>query len=447
MEKVGFVSLGCPKNLVDSEVMLGLLTHSGYEITTSQEDAQIIVVNTCGFIESAKQESIDTILEMAQQKIDGNCRKLIVAGCLVERYREELLEQIPEVDAVIGTNEIPDILKHCGETLQAKAPPQFESRELYLYSDSDPRILTTPDYSAYLKIAEGCDHTCTFCVIPNMRGPFRSRPMESILREAMGLAAKGIKELNLIGQDTTMYGWDWGNRQGLAELLRGLGEIEGIEWVRVLYVYPNNVYDELLEAIAQTPSVCKYIDIPLQHASQRVLRRMKRGGNRASLSRLIGRIRNRIPEVAIRTTMIVGSPGEREEDVEELMGFVEEMRFDRLGVFAYSDEEDSVAHQLDEKVSEDVKKDRQERLMKLQAGISKEKNGAMIGKCLPVLLEGSARESELLWEGRLSSQAPDIDGVVYLNDGITEKVSPGDIVPVQITEAHEYDLVGTVLGT
>lgn len=271
--------------------------------------------------------------------------------------------------------------------------------------------------------------------------------MESILREAMGLAAQGIKELNLIGQDTTMYGWDWGNRHGLAELVRGLGEIEGIEWVRVLYVYPNNVYDELLEAIAQTPSACKYIDIPLQHASQRVLRRMKRGGNRASLSRLIGRIRRHIPEVAIRTTMIVGSPGEREEDMEELMGFVEEMRFERLGVFTYSDEEDSAAHQLDEKLPDDVKKDRQKRLMKLQAGISKEKNRALIGKCLPVLVEGSSRESELLWEGRLSSQAPDIDGVVYLNDGITEKVSPGDIVPVQITEAHEYDLVGKVMGT
>jgi len=447
MEKVGFVSLGCPKNLVDSEVMLGLLAQSGFEITASQEDAQIIVVNTCGFIESAKQESIDTILEMAKQKINGVCRKLIVAGCLVERYREEILEQIPEVDAVIGTNELPEILKLCGETPPVKAPPQFETRELYLYSDSDPRILTTPSYSAYIKIAEGCDHTCSFCVIPSMRGPFRSRPMESILREAAGMAAQGIKELNLIGQDTTMYGWDWGNRRGLAELIRGLGEIEGIEWVRLLYVYPNNVYDELLEAIAQTPSACKYIDIPLQHASQRILKRMRRGGNRASLSRLIGRIRRLIPDVAIRTTMIVGSPGEREEDVEELMGFVEEMRFDRLGVFTYSDEEECAAYQLDEKIPEDVKKDRQKRLMKLQAGISKEKNRELIGKCLPVLLEGNSRESELLWEGRLSSQAPDIDGVVYLNDGITQKVSPGDIVPVQITEAHEYDLVGTVLGT
>jgi ribosomal protein S12 methylthiotransferase len=304
--KIGFVSLGCPKNLVDSEIMLGLLAQSGSEITTSQEDAEVIVVNTCGFIESAKQESIDTILEMAQQKIKGNCRKLIVAGCLVERYRKELMEQIPEIDAVIGTHEIPDILKVCGETLQDGSVPQYQSRELYLYTDSDPRVLTTPGYSAYVKIAEGCDHPCSFCVIPQMRGPFRSRPMDSILREASSLAKQGIKELNLIGQDTTMYGWDLENRRGLADLIRGLGEVEGIEWVRVLYVYPNNVYDELLEAIAQTPSACKYIDIPLQHASRRVLKSMKRGGNRSSLSRLIERIRRGIPEVAIRTTMIVG---------------------------------------------------------------------------------------------------------------------------------------------
>ena len=438
------MSLGCPKNLVDSEVMLGLLTQSGNEITTSQEDAEVIVVNTCGFIESAKQESIDTILEMAQQKIKGNCRKLIVAGCLVERYRKELLEQIPEIDAVIGTNEIPEILQVCAEAPQTNGVPQYQSRELYLYTDSDPRVLATPGYSTYVKIAEGCDHPCSFCVIPKMRGPFRSRPMDSILREASSLAKQGIKELNLIGQDTTMYGWDLENRRGLAELIRGLGEVEGIEWVRVLYVYPNNVYDELLEAIAQTSSACKYIDIPLQHASRRVLKSMKRGGNRNSLSRLIERIRHGIPEVAIRTTMIVGFPGETEEDVDELMGFVEEMRFDRLGVFAYSDEEDCAAYPLDEKVPEEAKKDRKKRLMKLQAGISREKNSQMIGKCLPVLVEGLSRESDLLWEGRLSTQAPDIDGGVYLNDGVTEQTRPGDIVPVRITEAHEYDLVGTV---
>ena len=442
--RIGFVSLGCPKNLVDSEVMMGLLAQSGNEITASQEDAEVIVVNTCGFIESAKQESIDTILEMAQQKIKGNCRKLIVAGCLVERYRKELLEQIPEIDAVIGTNEIPEILRVCGEASQNGNVPQYQSRELYLYTDSDPRVLVTPGYSAYVKIAEGCDHPCSFCVIPKMRGPFRSRPMDSILREASSLARQGIKELNLIGQDTTMYGWDLGNRRGLAELIRGLGEVEGIEWVRVLYVYPNNVYDELLEAIAQTPSACKYIDIPLQHASRRVLKSMKRGGNRSSLSRLIERIRRGIPEVAIRTTMIVGFPGEKEEDVDELMGFVEEMRFDRLGVFTYSDEEDCVAYPLDGKIPEDVKKDRQKWLMELQAGISREKNNQMIGKCLPVLVEGLSRESDLFWEGRLSTQAPDIDGVVYLNDGVTEQTRPGDIVPVRITEAHEYDLVGTV---
>ena len=277
-----------------------------------------------------------------------------------------------------------------------------------------------------------------------MRGAFRSRPMDSILREASSLAKQGIKELNLIGQDTTMYGWDLENRRGLADLIRGLGEVEGIEWIRVLYVYPNNVYDELLEAIAQTPSACKYIDIPLQHASRRVLKSMKRGGNRSSLSRLIERIRSGIPEVAIRTTMIVGFPGEKEEDVDELMGFVEEMRFDRLGVFTYSDEEECAAYPLDEKVPEDVKKDRQKRLMELQAGISGEKNRQMIGKCLPVLVEGLSKESDLLWEGRLSTQAPDIDGVVYLNDGVNEQTRPGDIVPVKITEAHEYDLVGTV---
>jgi ribosomal protein S12 methylthiotransferase len=385
-----------------------------------------------------------SILEMAQQKIKGNCRKLIVAGCLVERYRKELMEQIPEIDAVIGTHEIPDILKVCGETLQDGSVPQYQSRELYLYTDSDPRVLTTPGYSAYVKIAEGCDHPCSFCVIPQMRGPFRSRPMDSILREATRLARQGIKELNLIGQDTTMYGWDLENRRGLADLIRGLGEVEGIEWVRVLYVYPNNVYDELLEAIAQTPSACKYIDIPLQHASRRVLKSMKRGGNRSSLSRLIERIRRGIPEVAIRTTMIVGFPGEKEEDVDELMGFVEEMQFDRLGVFTYSDEEDSAAYPLDGKVPEDVKKDRQKRLMELQTGISREKNRQMIGKCLPVLVEGLSKESDLLWEGRLSTQAPDIDGVVYLNDGVSEQTRPGDIVPVRITEAHEYDLVGTI---
>ncbi|MDA2933017.1 30S ribosomal protein S12 methylthiotransferase RimO [Acidobacteria bacterium AH-259-D05] len=425
--------------------MLGLLAREGYEITTCQEDAEIIVVNTCGFIDSAKQESIDTILEMAQQKVSGSCRRLIVAGCLVERYRSEILAQIPEVDAVVGTSEIPQILDVCGELSEAGPPPHYESRELYLYSDSDPRILTTPGYSAYIKIAEGCDHPCSFCVIPKMRGGFRSRSIESTLREATRLASQGIKELNLIGQDTTMYGWDLGNRGGLAELIKRLGEVEGIEWIRVLYVYPNNICDEFLEAVAETATACKYIDVPLQHASRKILQRMKRGGNRRSLSNLIRRIRSTVPGVTIRTTMIVGFPGETEEDMEELMGFVEEMRFDRLGVFTYSDEEDATAYQLDSKLSEDVKNDRRRRLMELQAGISKRKNRELVGKVFPVLVEGVSPESELLWEGRLPSQAPEIDGVVYLTDGITNKVKPGDICPVRITEAHQYDLIGTVL--
>ncbi|MEE8348420.1 MAG: 30S ribosomal protein S12 methylthiotransferase RimO [Acidobacteriota bacterium] len=446
MSKVGFVSLGCPKNLVDSEVMLGLLNREGHEITTNEQDAEIIVVNTCGFIESAKQESIDTILEMAQQKVDGNCRKLIVAGCLVERYREEILERIPEVDAVIGTSQIPEIISACSETSQVSDFPHSPSQGAYLYNESDPRVFTTPGYSAYLKIAEGCDHPCSFCVIPRMRGQFNSRSIESIIVEATDLAARGIKELNLIGQDTTMYGWDWGNRSGLAELVTRLGKVKGIEWIRVLYVYPNTVSDEFLEAVAQTPTACKYIDIPLQHASSRVLKRMKRGGNRRSLTNLIKRIRDLIPEVAIRTTMIVGFPGETEADMQELLDFVQETQFDRLGVFTYSDEEESDAYELDGKLPEEVKEDRRRRLMEIQAGISKGKNCELVGRVMPVLVDGVSQESELLWQGRLSSQAPDIDGVVYLTDGITQEVLPGDIRSVRITEAHEYDLVGTVLA-
>ncbi len=444
MAKIGFVSLGCPKNLVDSEVMLGFLSQAGHQIVSVQEEAEILVVNTCGFIESAKQESVDTILEMAQQKISGKCRRLIVAGCLVERYRDDIRERIPEVDAVIGIGELPQIVQLCSEE-EETSPPRYELRELYLYSDSDPRILSTSRHSAYIKIAEGCNHPCTFCVIPQMRGRFRSRPIDSILAEASNLIAGGVKEINLVGQDTTMYGWDWGNRQGLAELIRRLGEMEGIQWVRFLYAYPNHVYDELLAAIAETPAACKYIDIPLQHGSGRMLKLMKRGGNRASLTRLLERVRT-IPEVAIRTTMIVGFPGETDADFREVMDFVSEAQFDRLGVFTYSDEEDAVSHGFKNKVPEAVKKERQGRLMKLQSNISRKKNRELIGNILPVLIEGVSKESELLWEGRLSTQAPEVDGVVYLNDGTNEKVNLGDIMPVRITEAHDYDLVGTIMS-
>ncbi|HSR50562.1 MAG TPA: 30S ribosomal protein S12 methylthiotransferase RimO [Acidobacteriota bacterium] len=443
MAKVGFVSLGCPKNLVDSEVMLGLLARAGHQLTHEAQEAEILVVNTCGFIESAQQESIDTILEMAQHKQSGNCRQLVVAGCLVERFREELQAQIPEVDAVVGTNEIPRILEVCGTGNGAAAPvPRYEERELYLYGDDDPRILTTPKHTAYVKIAEGCDHPCTFCVIPQMRGGFRSRPQDSVVREAERLARSGIREINLVGQDTTMYGWDHGDRQGLARLLRRMGEIEGLAWVRFLYAYPNNIYDGLLDAMRETQKACRYIDVPLQHASKNMLSRMKRGGHRGSLLRLVERIRERVPGAAVRTTVIVGFPGETEEDFQELLQFVREARFDRLGAFTYSDEEASASFALDSKVSSEVAAERQKRLMQVQAEISRRSNQELVGQILPVMAEGPSKESDLLWEGRLETQAPEIDGVVYLTDGIDESVSPGEVLPVRIVEAHDYDLVG-----
>ncbi len=443
MAKIGFVSLGCAKNLVDTEVMLGALVEGGHEITSSQQEAEIIVVNTCGFIDKAKEESVNTILEMAGYKSRGTCQRLIVAGCLVERYRQKILREIPEVDAVIGTNEIPDILRVCSSELSP--PPVFEPREAYLYSHEDPRVITTPSYTAYIKIAEGCDHPCTFCVIPRMRGRFRSRTAASILKEAERLAGTGVREINLVAQDSTMYGWDLGQKHGLAELVRDLALVDGIEWIRFLYTYPNTIYDELLDAVAETDKVCKYIDMPLQSASREVLKRMKRGGNRRSLERLISRIRERVSEVTIRTTLIVGFPGETESDFQEVLDFVGEVRFDRLGVFAYSDEEDSESYFLEGKVSDTLKRERVDRVMELQAGISKAKNSRLMDRKLSVLVEGPSSETDLLWEGRLKTQAPEIDGVVYLNDGVTPETRPGEIRMVQITGAFEYDLVGTLL--
>lgn len=444
MARIGFISLGCAKNLVDTEVMMGMLAEAGHELTSSEQDAEIIIVNTCGFIGSAKEESVNTILEMAQYKETGRCRRLVVAGCLVERYRSEIKAQIPEVDVVIGTNEIPKILKACSDDLTDV--PVYESRESYLYSDADPRILTTPRHFAYVKIAEGCDHPCTFCVIPKMRGRFRSREAESVIREVENLANQGVREINLVAQDSTMYGWDRGNRQGLADLLRRLGKIDSLGWIRFLYAYPNSIYDALLEAVAETPKVCNYIDLPLQAASRSVLKGMKRGGNRRSLTRLIRRIREFIPDVTIRTTMIVGFPGETEEDFEELLDFVGEIEFDWLGVFTFSDEEDASSYRLDDKVREEVMNERRERLLAVQAKISKRKHQLLVGSESPLLLEGPSGEIDLLWEGRMPSQAPEIDGLVYLNDGITDSVKVGEIYRVHITAAHEYDLVGTLMS-
>lgn len=450
-KKVGMVSLGCPKNLVDSEVMMGLLGRQGYELTNDSRAADVLIVNTCGFIDSARQESVETILEMAELKKTGNLKRLIVAGCLVERYRDELQNEIPEIDACIGVNQLKEIESVVGSNGNRILPVYSEGTaapELYLYDETTPRLRATAPYTAYVKIAEGCDHTCAFCIIPKLRGVFRSRSPESILREVEMLSAQGVKEFVLISQDTTNYGTDLGLEDGLAQLVDSIANVRGVEWVRFLYCYPTAITDRLLEVMASRQNVCSYFDIPLQHASRRILARMRRGGNRESYERMIDRIRGRVPGVAVRTTFIVGFPGEREEDFEELLGFVQAAEFDRVGVFTYSDEENSPAFELDEKVEPSTAKKREARLMKAQARISHRKNRAAVGTRIRVLLEGKSKESDLLLEGRTESQAPDIDGSVLINDvpeGI--EVRPGDFVTVEITEAHEHDLIGRVVSS
>jgi len=445
-KKVGMVSLGCPKNLVDSEVMMGLLARQGYELTTDSRAADVLVVNTCGFIDSARQESVETILEMAQLKQTGKLKRLIVAGCLVERYREELQREIPDIDVCIGVNqltEIESVVEPNGHRVLPVYSDGAAAPELFLYDETTPRLRATAPYTSYVKIAEGCDHTCAFCIIPRLRGVFRSRSPESILREVEMLAAQGVKEFVLISQDTTTYGSDLGLKDGLARLIDSIAGVPGAEWVRFLYCYPTAITDELLDVMASRPNICKYFDIPLQHASRRVLQRMRRGGNREAYERMIERIRERVPGVAVRTTFIVGFPGERAEDFEELLDFVRVVEFDRVGVFTYSDEENSAAFELDEKVDHAIAKKRERRLMKEQARISRRKNRRLVGSRVRVLLEGKSKESDLLLEGRMESQAPEIDGSVLIND-VPDGVEPlpGDFVTVEITEAHEYDLIG-----
>ncbi|HEU4510687.1 MAG TPA: 30S ribosomal protein S12 methylthiotransferase RimO [Pyrinomonadaceae bacterium] len=448
MKKVGFVSLGCPKNLVDSEVMMGHLKQNGYEITSDAADADTVVVNTCGFIDSAKQESIDTILEAAQLKASGNAKRLIVAGCLVERYRDELKAEIPEVDAFIGTNQINDILSVCDPKTNTRSLPVValgNQSATYLYDDSTPRVLATPSHYAFVKIAEGCDRPCAFCFIPQMRGHFRSRRFGSIIAEAHQLAEEGVKEIILVAQDSSRYGEDLGKQDALARLLRELSHVDGIEWVRVMYTYPTHISDGFLDVLAQEPKAVKYLDMPLQHASQNVLKLMKRGGNRKSLERLIERVRGRVPGIAVRTTFITGFPGETENDFEELMSFVKNVEFDRVGVFTYSDEEGTPAFDLPEKVQHRTAARRRTSLMKEQARISRRKNKARVGEVVRVLFEGESKESELLWQGRMETQAPDIDGCVLIND-VPDGVLPaaGEFVNVEITEAHEHDLIGKI---
>src|ERR1041384_7300373 len=448
-KKVGMVSLGCPKNLVDSEVMMGLLARQGYEMTADSSAADVLVVNTCGFIDSARQESVDTILEMAQLKQTGNLKRLIVAGCLVERYKEELQREIPEIDACIGVNqlkEIESLVEPNGHRVLPVYSDGASAPELFLYDETTPRLRATAPYTAYVKIAEGCDHTCAFCIIPKLRGLFRSRSPESILREVEMLAAQGVKEFVLISQDTTNYGTDLALKDGLAQLVDSIAAVKGVEWVRFLYCYPTAITNELLDVMDRRENVCNYFDIPLQHASRRVLGLMRRGGNREAYERMIDRIRTRVPNVAVRTTFIVGFPGEREEDVDELLGFVRTVEFDRVGVFTYSDEENSPAYDLEAKVDPAVAKAREQRLMKEQRRISLQRNRRMVGKHVKVLLEGKSKESDLLLEGRMESQAPEIDGAVLINDVPDgSKATPGDFVTVEITEAHEYDLIGRII--
>src|SRR6266851_3202103 len=422
--------------------MMGHLVERGHQLTPDPKDADVIVVNTCSFIDPAKQESVDTILEMAEYKKTGRARRLIVAGCLVERYRDDIRKNMPEVDAVIGTNELEQITSLC-EGVEAKANPL----EAYLYHDLTPRVLSTPRHYAYIKIAEGCDHPCTFCVIPQYRGKFRSRRFESVISEATRLFSQGVREINLIGQDTTCYGEDFGLKDGLAVLLARLAHIETPheKWVRFLYAYPNKVTQRLLDTIAAHEALVKYIDMPLQHASASVLKRMKRGANGDIFLKLIERIRATIPGVGIRTSTIVGFPGETEEDFETLCQFVEAARFDRLGVFSYSDEDTSGSFHLDGKVDARAIYNRKRRLMGLQRKISRAKNRELVGRELPVLVEGPSADSELVWEARLSTQAPDIDGVCYISDPGEQPLRAGEIRTMRIVKAHDYELTGELI--
>jgi ribosomal protein S12 methylthiotransferase len=439
MPKVGMVSLGCPKNLVDSEVMLGILAKQGYELTSRPDQAEVIVVNTCAFIAPARQESINTILEMAEYKKFGAARKLVVAGCLVERHRQEILKEIPEVDYVIGTNELEQVLAACSQNPPARTPDT--PAEPYLYHDFTPRVLSTPRYSAYLKIAEGCDHPCSFCVIPRMRGAFRSRRFASVIREAENLARQGVREFTIVGQDTTSYGEDLGLHEGLPALLRELGEIPEAVWVRFLYCYPNRVTDALVAAVAETPKVAKYFDIPLQHASPNVLKLMKRGSNGRQFLRLLEKIRTAIPGVALRTSFIVGFPGETEDDFKVLLDFVAAAEFDHLGTFLYSNEEGSGSFALPSQVPASVARRRQKRLMSLQRKISRNKLRRMVGKSLPVLVEGRSEETDLLYQARSERQAPGIDGSILINDFEGPAPQIGDFRWATITQVGDYDLV------
>jgi ribosomal protein S12 methylthiotransferase len=473
--KIGLVSLGCPKNLVDSEVMLGLAEQAGHELTTASSDADVLIVNTCAFIDRAKQESIDTILELAEQKKSGRCSKLIVTGCLAERYREELAQQIPEIDVLLGTSEVPEIVRaiagagrepgatgdgaplplyrRAGEglALESAVPAHLSARHrdatstatlpTYLYDADTPRTLTTPRHYAYVKIAEGCDYNCAFCVIPKLRGPYRSRTVASVVEEARALAARGVRELLLISQDSTFYGVDRRERRALARLLRALNQVEGLRWIRLLYLYPTTIIEETIDAMASCERVVPYIDLPLQHGADTMLRRMRRPGTRASYERLLLGLRERLPGATLRTTFIVGFPGETPEEFDALCDFVRTVEFDHVGVFTYSHEEGTAAHAFGDDVPAKTKAARQRRLMKIQQGIVARRHRVRLGQRVEILVDGPSREHDLVLQGRLAGQAPEIDPVVYLTDADPVVVRPGDFVIGEIVDSRGYDLV------
>jgi ribosomal protein S12 methylthiotransferase len=443
---LGFVNLGCTKNQVDAEIMLGTLAASGFELSADPDKAEVVIINTCGFIEEAKQESINTIIEHGELKKSGACKVLIAAGCLAQRYQGDLLQELPELDGVVGTGEIGKIADICKKLLTAKKRHQrvFISQPPYLYDELAPRIRLGHPHSAYVKIAEGCNRNCAFCAIPIMRGKQRSRPIESIVAEAKRLAAEGVKELNLISQDTVNYGVDLGIRQGFTALLRQLVKIKGLRWIRPFYLYPQQVTDELIALYAGEETLAKYIDMPFQHINDTMLKRMHRLGGKADITALVEKFRSRIPGLTFRTAFIVGFPGETDEAFSELKAYVEEMAFDRMAAFLYSDEEGVPAEQMGDKVDRRLMQERQNELLAVQEPIALAKSRALIGRTLEVLVDGASEETEHLLEARHEGLAPEIDGVVYVNDGLAK---PGDLVKVRITDATTYDLVGHIVDS
>lgn len=441
-QKVSMVSLGCPKNLVDAEVMLGVLSREEYEITTNEKEADVIIVNTCSFIKEAKQESIDAILDLAERKHDGRCHTLIVSGCLPQRYQDELAKELPEVDIFIGTGDYPRIAEILAEKAGTTEQLRYIGDPDYVYDENLPRLNSSPGWYSFLKIGEGCSNCCSYCIIPKLRGAYRSRPVEALVAEAEKLAARGVKELNIISQDITRYGSDMEDGTTLETLLRRLVTIEGIQWIRLLYAYPDGISDSLIALIRDEPKICKYLDIPIQHISDPVLQRMKRRSSEQQIRDLIAKLRHEIPSISLRTSLIVGFPGETAEDFGTLMQFVEQAQFDRLGVFCYSREEGTPAADMAEQVSERIKRERYRKLMRAQARLSFRRNRALIDQTEQVIVEGYSEETELLLKGRSSRQAPDIDGQVYITSGTADV---GDIVTIRLTDSSDYDLIGEMV--